>query len=694
MRLLRSWLADYVDLSGLSNAELSEIVTTRVAEVDSLEELVGDLIIEIDNKSLTHRPDLWSHFGFARELSAVLSRKLKPVALAGGPEDLLKEFSGSGYPVEVKAETECRRFLSLVIDGVSPGVTPAWIKSRLEAVGAGTKNLLVDLSNYVMLDTGSPNHVFDLDKLSGSLTVRNAREGEKLVALDGVTYELLPQDVVVDSGGTPVSLAGIIGGQDSAVSDSTRRILFEAACWNPVRVRRTATRLGVRTDAALRFEKNQSPHLPPLALSRFVEILSGEQPGISVSGAVFDCFIDRPAETVIETSYSYIAERLGPGAPNQAKMTETLTALGLRLSGSGDVFSAVVPYYRATRDLSHADDLVEEIGRCHGYENLRETPATFASKPSPLPLLSELENECRELLRGAGFSEVLNYSFVDPEYGITLGFSMDNAVFMRNPMDSSQGAMRPSLIPGMVEAMRRNQRFGDEIALFEIGRSYSTTEEPRFTEYKTLERPANLAAFEKRMLCLALSAREQSPGELFFALLNQLKKLLSLRTGCALEASRPAESIPWMHLHRSALVSAAGKELGVIAECAPSLKLDERVVIAEIELDTLLELSQRRSYKVTSRFPSSLFEVSIVCPERTEYRELERVLRSGAPRELIRELELLTVYQGKPLAVGQKSVSIRMHLGAEDRTLPGDELSAIQEQVMHQIESSGFTLRR
>jgi phenylalanyl-tRNA synthetase beta chain len=431
--------------------------------------------------------------------------------------------------------------------------------------------------------------------------------------------------------------------------------------------------------------------------------LQKEQPSAKISSAITDTYPLRPEKISITSSFSYISARLGSGAPKSEAMRSTLSALGLKVVGSGDTFEAAVPYHRATRDLSHADDLVEEVGRCHGYENINEAPPLLASTPCPLPAMRDLEHECRDSLRGAGFKEVSNYSFVDPGYASEIGYQMSEAIRIENPMDANQGAMRTSLVPGMLKVLSSNSRFESSFRVFEIGRSYHPAPDPRFSTYKTHINLPNLAVFERRLLCLAsLEVRPGfnpiglEAGSEFFTMLSEVRKLVSLRTGQKLRVEPVAvgSALKWMHPYRAANVFAADYFLGVVSEVISNEEWQGRAVLAELELDTLLELSTRRSYEPASKFPTSLFEMSIVCPTRTPFSSLEKVLAENSPLELLRSLEVLAVYEGKPLTEGHKSVSVRLEFGTNDRTLPPEEITTIQEALMKGVEKSGYALRR
>ncbi|MCH2187424.1 phenylalanine--tRNA ligase subunit beta, partial [Myxococcota bacterium] len=336
-----------------------------------------DFVIEIDNKSLTHRPDLWGHRGIAGELAAIYSRPLKPLEV-GLPE------WGDGNPFPVRIETSaCSRYLALPIDGAHAAPSPDWLRFLLLAVGQRPIDQIVDISNFVMLDLGQPNHTFDRQKISGGINVRMAREKEHLLTLDGEDRSLQASDLVICSEDEPIALAGIMGGENSKVGEDTSALLLEVATFDPVIVRRTSARLALRTDSSARFEKNLDPTLPLVALGHFVRLLQSFQPEIQFPAALTDVgeWID-PAHTLtLRTERVHAA--LGK-AVEEAEVEDILRRLGFGVQSAPAGFSVDVPSARSTKDITIERDLIEEIGRIHRYHNIPEqTLRAHITPPKP-----------------------------------------------------------------------------------------------------------------------------------------------------------------------------------------------------------------------------------------------------------------------------------------------------------------------
>ena len=690
----------------------------------------SDTVIELDNKSLTHRPDLWSHYGFAREIAAVLRRPLKNVAdrfaddSPAGAELWANLGAGSGkarFGVEIGKETKVRRFTGLEIEGVSAMPSPLWMRRRLFAVGAGVRNLLIDLSNYVMFDIGQPNHAYDADGLQGTkLFVRNASSDELFVGLDGIERKLTVEDVVIADTMGPVSLGGIIGGNRSSILDTTKRLFLESANFDPVGIRQTAKRYSIRTDASNRFEKSQSPFAPPLAIQRFTELLLAAQPNARVHGGVVDSFPGKPAPISVSTRYGYIRERLGKELPDN-EISGILTALGFGLSENKGELQVNVPYYRATRDISIPDDLVEEVGRVYGYENIPECSPLIESSASRTIPIKAFENRVRDMLAGAGFSESYNYSFMDGGLAERLGYSTKEAVSLLNPIDSNQDLMRTTLVPGMLDFIGRNVRYTERVNLFELGRSYEQRESAAHNALKLRVPTKDAPSLERRLLVLgyvsgvseellqSLQSPALSSGGDFYALaavVRRVCKLVSHKPVVlspltnASSASASADfsvSKSWMHPFRMASISVNGVQLGIIAEVSPGVIQDcnSRAVVAELDLELLLECDPGvELFKHLPKYPDSFFEMSVVMPEKDTYEKLHRLILKNIDNALLRRIEVLAVYQGKPLKSEEKSVSVKLYLGSDEGTLSGEALTVIQDRLMSAVESSSYALRR
>ena len=667
-------------------------------------------VFEIDNKSLTHRPDLWCHFGFAKELSAVLGRPLKfdPASYASEVPPKLKaaQTIKSNFTITIDPKTKCKRFACVEVEGAKVQESPLWMRAALYAVGAGVRNLLVDLSNYVMFDVGQPNHVFDREKFKGrNINVRLATKGEELRGLNGFDYKLGAEDVVVADESTALSLAGILGGESSAVGDDSKNLILESATWEPVSLRLQTKRNGVRTDASNRFEKSRSPMTSPVAIYRYLELLLQEIPAVRFSQLI-DCYPEKQPPVQIRFSCDYIRERLGLEIADD-KIKQILTSLGFKLSGQSNQLNAEVPFERATRDISIPDDLVEEVGRIIGYAEVPEQAPQISCDTQPKIPILDFEHEARDFLRANGFNEVYLYSFLNREFADQLGVDVSKAVELENPIDSNLTLMRTSLVPGLVECVKQNLRYSDAVTIFEIGRTY--TGRP-----KKSGELGDTGADEGRRVGIAYlvnsavsgakksaTVHKQLKQEGFYAVARTVEKLIwgIARVRVTLMPYSPgkAGTMPnWMHPYRAANLMVNGSSVGVIAELNPAATsdVDGRLVLAELDLLALLTLRHAvEDFTPLNRFPDSFFEISVISAERVEYSELERFVRQSKTAARLRSIELLDIYKGDPLKVGEKSTSIKLSFGSSDNTLSAEDVKAIQDTLVAELKGSKFVLR-
>ncbi|MBP9837369.1 MAG: phenylalanine--tRNA ligase subunit beta [Proteobacteria bacterium] len=714
--------ADHI--SGVIELESSTIVGQPLSSI------VGnaDTILEIDNKSLTHRPDLWCHYGFARELSVILNRPLKinfdkysDYTEEGAAFLEQSKNQKSNFQVSIDKETRCRRLLGLEIDNVKIVKSPLWLRRRLYSVDAGIRNTIVDLSNYVLFDIGQPNHTYDADKLSSTeITVRLARNGEKLLTLDGVEQELTAEDVVIANNLKSISLAGIMGGGESAVSETTKRLFLESANFDPILVRLSTKRHQKRTDSSNRFEKSKSPYTCPIAIFRYCELLKKLQPEVTIVGGIVDCFIDKPNKVFVSVDYKYLRQRIGAMIETQ-QITNILQRLGFK----GDFESAEtkpvaleVPFERATRDITIEDDFVEEIGRLYGYENIPESAPLIKSVPQESCAILNLENKFRDCLAGAGFSEYYNYSFMSEEGANHLGYDNQELIKLLNPVDATLDCMRTTLVPAALDVLSKNSRYFSDIAIFEFGRSYQTAK-PKFSskENASLE---NVTAYERRLLCLSYhsaytevsGSKVSSPniveGNSFFALISVIKRLLSIVSSAEIvlkPVNLAAKNLTaaefdsyrnWMHPYRCAVLEISGVAVGVVSEAIScnNYEIPERSVIAEIDLNAILSLSAEvTKFKHISKYPDSFFEMSVVVPEDLHFVNLKQFLVKNLKEEYLRNIEVLSVYRGNPLKENEKSISVKFAFGSDERTLSTEEITLIQQGLIKAVNDSSYSLR-
>jgi phenylalanyl-tRNA synthetase beta chain len=658
MKFSYNWIRELVPGLDTEPAELMRLITMKTAECEGLEQAGADTVIEVDNKSLTHRPDLWGHYGMAREVAAITHRKLRdPVKL-----DLLPT-GAAPVGVEIEDFALCPRYSALVFENVTVQPSPLWLQNRLEAVGLNAINNIVDVTNYVMAELAQPMHAFDAPKLHGpTIFVRSARVGEQLAALNEETYNLSPSNLVIADAEGPIALAGVIGGMHSAIGPDTKRIVLESANFQAASVRKTSVALKLRTDASMRFEKSQDPLNTVRGLARAVELLEEVSPGIRLVGGVADSHGELKTPAPIELSVDWLKAKLGRElvASEVRSILESLE-FGVEEEAPGH-FRVTVPSRRATKDISIKDDLLEEIGRMVGYESITpQAPLVESVVPPDNPARRYIR--CvRNMATAQGFTEVYNYSFVTEEMAREFHVELDEHVGVSNPIASGQSLLRASLLPAILKNILDNSRHLSAFRLFEIGREIHARDR---------ELPEEIPHF-----AAAMYAREGDGRDSLF----ELKRLAEcLMDKCQ---TRPASARPFEHPERAAIIAWRGEDIGRLFELHPSLGVKGRAAVLDLDLTKMEKLDNReRRYQPLRRFPVSAFDLSVVAGLREPSVNIEQRLVSAAGNDLV-EIEFLREYTGAQLPADRKSVTFRLTVGAWDRTLSSEEVAAIRERVI------------
>lgn len=656
-----------------------------------------DWIIEIDNKSLTHRPDLWGHRGIAAELAAIYRRPLKeldtslPTASPGEPE-------GAAVPVDVQ-DPGCARFLAIPLAGVANGPSPGWLKRLLLAVGQRPIDLCVDVSNFVMLDLGQPNHLFDRRQISPEgIRVRAARDGERLTTLDDVERALEPTDLLVCSGDEPVALAGVMGGAGSMVQADTSELLLEVANFDPVRVRRTSARLGLRTDASARFEKSLDPTLCERAAGHVVRTLQAIQPALRLAGPVTDAGAWTDPARTIELDPERVRALLGV-AIGDDDIVDILGRLGFGVRPAGARLEVRVPSARATKDVTIPEDLIEEVGRIWRYGNVPEARVRGELVPPPPDPRRDLVRRLADRLAGpARFREQISYSFHSDELLSRLGLAGEPHVRARNPVAEGLGAIRRSVAPTLVGLLAHNLRQRDEVRLFEIGKGYRP-EEPR-----ERGQPG-----ERHELAIVWAAPDPGPRARFDAnrllsLRGVLEDLLTAVDRAAPRFERAGELPGWANPARgldlcgSAAEDGAELRLGRLFELDPGvareLGVEADVAIAELSIDALLRAARRGpAYRPLPRFPGVKVDVALSAPgDVTADRIAAAIDQAG--KGLVAERELFDVYTGDAVGGGRRSLAWHVLLQSPDKTLSDKETHKFLGRLERLVADLGGELRK
>lgn len=661
MKFSYNWLREMVDGLDASPEELERLITIKTAECEGIEKHGDDHVIEVDNKSLTHRPDLWGHYGMAREVAAITGRPLKD-PVKGQP------ISGKPAPVKIAIDdyTLCPRYSALAFENVTVQASPKWLQDRLQAVGLNPINNLVDVTNFVMAELAQPMHAFDADKLhDGPISVRNAEPGEKFAALNGETYELEPSNLVIADPKGAIALAGVIGGAESAISEVTTRLVLESANFNASHIRKTSSKIRLRTDASMRFEKAQDPVNTVRALERAFELLQEVSPGIRLVGGLADSYRAPKELPPIVLPLPWLERKLGRALP-KAEVKQILESLMFKVEEiDAQTLSVFVPTWRATKDVAIKEDLVEEIGRMVGYASIVPAPPLTAARVPAESNERIFHHQVRDEAVAQGYTEVYNYSFVSEEQAAAFSLELDAHVQVLNPIAADQNLLRTSLLPGIWKNLRDNARHFDTFRLFEIGREvHPTGETPHFVA--------------------ALFAKDDGVAGLM-----ELKRLAECLLPTAIV--RPATATrKFEHPQRAADVLGDGRVVGRLFEFHPRMIEQGRAAVLDLDLRVLMELQAVKvKYQQLRRFPSSDFDLSVIAGPRVLIADVQSAIEKLAGEALI-GIAFLADFA---LPTGDRSLSYRLTVGAADRTLSTEEVKVARTAVIDGLRAAGYELR-
>lgn len=639
---------------------------------------LDDYILELD---LTpNRGDCLSMIGVAREVAALLGEKFRPPAPAF-PE--LSENIAGQAAVDIEEPELCRRYVARLIKNVHSGRSPLWMQNRLRAAGVRPISNIVDVTNFVMLEMGQPLHAFDYDTLKdGRIIVRRAREGEKILSLDGVERVLKTEMLAIADPGGPVAVAGVMGGLDTEVTEKTTSVLLESAFFNPVSIRRTARALGMRSESSLRFEKGIDIGGCVRAADRAAQLIQEMGAGDVVSGTIDN--YPAPAETrTIILRPGRVSHILGLEIPS-GEASRILQSLQFKVQEAGANFLVTVPSHRV--DVSLEVDLVEELARVHGYWRFPATlpygPATHGAKTAWQSFTARLRSAMAE----AGLSEVITYSFTSPRVFDLLGLPPESplrdVVKVQNPLSEEQSVMRTLMLPGLLEVLSRNfSRQVQDAAVFEIGRVFY----PQGAGRQPDERPVcAAAAMGKRP-----AAWNSPPVPFdFYFLKGVLEGIFERMETKDITFARYEH--PGFHPGRTAAVQAEGRRIGFIGEMHPDvmerLDLPGRIVAFEIDLMELCAVSGRPSpYRPLPKFPSVDRDLAVLVRQDAPSEEIrETIGRVG--RDILRSVYLFDVYTGEQVPQGQKSLAFALKFQATDRTLTDAEVNECIEAIAAELK--------
>lgn len=652
-----------------------------------------DVILDIDNKSITHRPDLWCHFGFAREIAALLNKPLKK-----NPETVVTAFKtvAANLPKIEIEKNAAITYCGAEISGFKVGPSPLARQMRLLSIGQKPISNIVDISNYVLFEIGQPNHAFDRDKIQGPVRVAYSKANEKIALLDGSEHTLPENLILIRDGEKPLALAGVMGGAGSETTSSTTKLFLESAGFPRAEIRKTVAKTGIRSDSSQRFEKAQNPAKAKTGIYRFAELLAEEQPGIQLSEVAEVTAEDFNKTEAIRVTNAFIDQKLGKISNRPASNAEILKRLHFQVEEKGDELTVTAPAYRKWFDITRAEDLVEEIGRFIGYKEIVIEPSLVACEtPRAKNELRALEHELRNLsARRFQLNEILSYAFHSEsdvkadEYFCKAG----DVLRMQNALNSDLNHLRISPLPGLLRAVRGNYREEANTRLFEIEKLFLPSPD------------AKLARDEVYFFAGAVTSAKE-PSEALGDVTALIAEILS---SCGLQRHEQVfQNAPQAIFHPGRSGSAGTKDQRIFrfGEVHPRLLaaygIKERVYYFDARLQDLTALKpEAPQYRPPFSHPAVDFELTLVMPQRAEFtalRDAAGVLQPQVRRDLDKTVlvafEHIATFQGGNLKETEKAVSVRATWRNPTRTLAGDEIKKLQDGLIAKMQKAGFSLR-
>ena len=620
---------------------------------------VDDIVFEVDNKSLTNRPDLWGHYGIAREFATLTGRPLK----AAPSVDLALYQNLPRVPVEVR-DDYCFRYTAICVENITAHTSPVNMRIRLYYCGSRAINLLADLTNYVMMEMGQPMHAFDRRRVN-SVVVQRFHAPFEFKTLDGQARRIDDTMLMICTGDeTPVAVAGVMGGLESEIEDDTSSLLLESATFDGVSIRKTSSKLGLRTDASIRYEKFLDPELCEKATARFLQLLQGIDGGVRVTSAFSDCYRKRYETIEIEMDARYIDRYTGIDI-SEGEIVKTLSSLGFGVEVKDGKYKVTVPSWRATKDVTIKADLIEEITRIYGYDNFEIKTTKSPLFPVRKTVQKSCEDKAKELLVSMhALHEVHSYIWCDAAKWKAIGIELPDNVKVINAQTPDHAVLRNSMIPTLLVFAAENKDFADVYGIFEIGHTVSG--------YR-----ADGTCNEEKKLGVVLFSKTESEEELYLSLRDVASDLFRI-----LKHKEPTFAVAdgdvsenWLHPVNTAWIYADGVKVGMLGVPHPATKqkIDKKASIAFLEIDTGafadVDATPMR-YKEPSRFPSIDIDLSFATSTSAlPYGDLKAEF-VAAGGELLRDVSVVDVFEGE----SGDSVTFRFSFSSPERTLSKAEL--------------------
>ena len=641
---------------------------------------INDVIIEIDNKSLTNRPDLWGHYGIAREMASIFRRKLKPLVL----EENLENTALPELDIKIEDAEKCFRYSGLRIENIKVRKSPLNMQTRLFYCGMRPISAIVDLTNYLMLEVGQPMHAFDKRQIDG-IVVRSTAKAEKFKTLDG-NDRSIPEDVLMICNlDKPVAIAGIMGGENSEVAADTSAIILESANFEGASLRKNSTKLGLRTEASARYEKMLDPELTIIAAKRFVKLLKDMQQDIEITSNLTDVYARKHPLITITIDKPYIDKYIG-NIISSEEVEDILKSLEFGVERSGDVYTIKVPTFRATKDISMKADIIEEISRIHGYDSIEPKTVEVALQPLDYNEDRITEHRVRDIMAEKfAFSEVNSYIWYNNTFNNAAGIGTRGNVKLLNPHAKDMDMLRDSMVPQMLEFADVNRKAFDDFAIFELGSVFTAPD-------------TRTVCSQHKNLCLLAGSKVKSEDSLFYELKGITSTLFRLlKNADASFTKAAAEEFPWIHPVKSVDVIFEGRKIGVVSSLHPQIKqnMDKKlnVAFAELDMTAIHELLQKNvKYAEPSKYPEVTLDFSFLVDKAVNFEKLTGDI-AGFSSSLLQDFKFVDIYTGKGLPEDKKSMTFRFVIGSKEKTLSSEDINDFSSKILEYMKTSGYVLR-
>ena len=648
---------------------------------------LNDIILEIDNKSMTNRPDLWGHYGIAREIAALYDLPMKEF-----PHFDRNVENTSGFHVTVEDAERCPRMTGTQIENVCVKPAPYWMQVRIWKTGMRPINALVDITNYVMLATGQPSHAYDSDHIAGHIIVRRAKAGETLTLLNGRELPLSTDDLTIADDAGIVGLAGVMGGAKDSILPTTSKVILEIANFQAAGIRRTALRYDNRTEASARYENAIYPERCDQALDLSMQLFSDLYPEMKVTGLV-DEYPQHLKQAEIDVPLSWLERRLGKRLPPE-EIRHKMELLGYGISFDGDNMHVVVPTWRSTGDVSIQADIMEEVARMYGYENFEAEPITTTFDGAINQLDKDLERRIKEYLAiRCGMQEIFTYPWMEESYVNAVLQSTEGILSLSTPPSPAERFVRSSLLPNLCKAVVKDERYFDEFSIFETAQVF------RDENYTAPYDPREKLPSQRKNVAGAFVTTAKDITALFRkakGVVEMMARYVHMEALTFRQTEKPvwADNVVWLNIYRGE------EKVGDLALLSKKVSMacgikNLNVMLFQLDQDSLVPLKSRtNTFTHMAEYPMTDYDISLLLDGSVQWKDVLQTI-GGIKSELLHGASFVDEYRGKQVPAGKKSLTLRLSIGSKEKTLTSSEIEEVASNVLNKIAKRfGAELRR